>query len=280
MNKKLSLSKLVLLTAVSVTIIAPQSVSAQDTMLQGTVNKEDWLKTSPAPSLTREDIQKKSDPFKDIQSETFDAPADAFQVQSPTAAPPPPSTAFQLNANDSGQFFDGKGMPGLEEQTPTSTPASDNAMQQMLQPPARPADPNDPDSSQQMKLLWDIWHQRVAEQIFLRFDGVAQKAFPNSRPLICQAAYTVTNSGQITNIRLLRTSPNILYNSSLLVVLKSMNGNPILQFPPGSRRQSVEKTGTFMRNTGNQGYKYTKGDTETIEQKQQRLIQQMMQQGG
>ncbi len=281
MKRKLSLSRITLLSAVSLTLVSTQFAFAQDSgsLLQGTINKEDWLKPSSAPSLSRDDIQKKEDPFDKIQSDVFDPPADAFHVQTPTADPPPSQTPFQLNADQSGQFG-GRGMPGLEEQVPQSTPAADNANQQMLQPPPPPVDPNDPDSSQQMKLLWDLWHKRVAEQIYFRFDGVAQRVFAQTKPLICRASYTVTNTGQITNVRLLETSPNVAYNASLLMIIKSMNGNPILQFPPGSRRQCVEKSGTFMRNAGHQGYKYLQGDTETIEQKQMRMIQQMMQQGG
>jgi FtsZ-interacting cell division protein ZipA len=61
-----------------------------------------------------------------------------------------------------------------------------------------------------------------------------------------------------------------------------MNGNPVLQFPPGSRRQYVEKTGTFTWNYGQQGFKYTTGDQERIKQsggqpRQNPPMQQMQQ---
>lgn len=141
-----------------------------------------------------------------------------------------------------------------------------------------PVNPNDPDSSQQMQLQWDEWHKRVAESIFVRFDAYAQKAFAVSRPLACQAAYTVTRDRQITNVRVLTKSPNVVFNTMLLLVLKSMNGNPILEFPPGSRRMTVEKSGTFSRNCGVQGFKFTTGDQETIKQQQMRQQQMQMQQ--
>ncbi len=109
---------------------------------------------------------------------------------------------------------------------------------------------NDPDDSQELRSAWQLWHRRVDEAVFVRFDGVAQRAFANSRPFSCEAAYTVTHDRQIINVRLLKKSHNIVYNSMLLMVLKSMNGNPLLEFPSGSKREFVEKTGVFTRNCG------------------------------
>jgi hypothetical protein len=104
---------------------------------------------------------------------------------------------------------------------------------------------NDPDNSQHMQIQWEMWHRRVAEAISLRFNGIAQRAFAQSRPIACQAAYTVTRNKQIVNVRLLHKSNNIVYNSMVLMVLKSMNGNSVLEFPSGSKRESAEKTGEF-----------------------------------
>lgn len=104
---------------------------------------------------------------------------------------------------------------------------------------------NDPDNSQHMQVQWEMWHRRVEESISVRFNGVAQRAFTQSRPIDCEVAYTVTRDKRIVNVRLLRKSNNIVYNSMLLMVLKSMNGNPLLEFPPGSKREVVEKTGVF-----------------------------------
>ena len=246
---------------------APLSVLAQQPgkLLEGTVNKEDYIRNSTGPSLSRDDIQNKGDPFGDEKddAESFDAPDEAFKQQSGTEAPPP---KFDLAAQDSGAF-EGKSMPAMEQQNPTGQ-AEAAPNQLMLQPPQQ-ANPNDPDAhSPQLQLAWDQWHRAVAEEIFRRFDGLAQRAFAQSRPLACRVAYTVTNTGIITNVRMIQKSPNIVFNSMLLMVLKSMNGNPILSFPQGSRRQFVEKTGTFSRNFGIQGFKYTTGDRETVKQQQ------------
>ncbi len=253
----------------------PLSATAQQSgkLLEGTVNKEDYIKNSTGPSLSRDDIQNKGDPFGDEkEAEIFEPSDEMLKQQSGTEAPPP---KFDLKAMTDGAFG-GKGMPGMEQQIPTQQPEVQAANQLMMQPPQQ-VNPNDPDAhSPQLQLAWDQWHRAVAEEIFKRFDGLAQRAFAQSRPLACRVAYTVTNAGTITNVRMIQKSPNLVFNTMLLMVLKSMNGNAILSFPQGSRRQFVEKTGTFSRNFGVQGFKYTTGDRETVKQQQQ--LQQ--QQGG
>jgi hypothetical protein len=117
-----------------------------------------------------------------------------------------------------------------------------------------------------MQLLWDAWHKRVAESIFTRFNSLAQMAFKHSPPLACQVSYMVARDGRVGNVQVLQKSSNPIFNTMLLGVINSMNGNPVLEYPPNSRRQFVEKTGTFTWNYGQQGFKYTTGDQERIQQ--------------
>ncbi len=67
--------------------------------------------------------------------------------------------------------------------------------------------------------------------------------------LTCQASYIITREKRIVNVRFLHKSNNIVFNSMLLMVLKSMNGNSALEYPTGSKRQNVEVSGTFSRNS-------------------------------
>lgn len=248
--------------AISFALLAssqPAEAQQQGKVLQGGVNmQQTYMSPTNGLSLNRKNIQDNGDPFSQGDappSEQFDAPDGSFDGGQHPPAPPP----FNLNA-DQGQYGGQQGVPQQDQQAPTM------GQQQML-PPMQQGGANDPDNSQHMQIQWEMWHRRVAEAIFVRFDGVAQRAFAQSRPIACQAAYTVTRDKQIVNVRLLHKSNNIVFNSMLLMVLKSMNGNPILDFPPGSRRQSVEKTGTFSRNCGVQGFKFTTGDAETIQGK-------------
>ena len=250
-------STMVLLAPLVVCQPAAHAQGASKT-LHGGVDMGNYIKPSNGPSLNRDFVKQSGDPFSNDAppSDQFDADDAAFSSTQQTPPAPPPT--FGLQASDMGGY--GQGQPSQGGQQA-------NLGNQGMLPPMQHGQANDPDSSQQMQVQWELWHRRVAEAIFVRFDGVAQRAFANSRPIACHAAYTVTRDKQITNVRLLQKSNNIVFNSMLLMVLKSMNGNPILEFPPGSRRQFVEKTGTFSRNYGVQGFKFTTGDQETVPNK-------------
>lgn len=221
--------------------------SGQNKVYNLKIGHTDWMNTGTGPSLKREDINNAGDPFGSDDG-ALDAPQDAFKDNTI------PQKPFNLNAGQSG-------MMGAPQQ---ATPAMQS------QKPVMPTQPRnlqaqDPESVGQMKLAWDMWHKRVAEAIYIKYNRLATVAFKRSRPMAAQVAYTVTRNGQITNVRLVQRSPNLIYNTMIFGVLKSMNGNPILTFPQGSRRMTVDKTGTFYCNyINNSGYKYTTGDTETI----------------
>lgn len=252
---------LALALSFSVLLTIPVSAQGAGTTLHGGVDMQNYSQ-QPAPGLNRGQVDRSADPFSSPSApatEEFSAPEGSFDSQ-----PAPPRPAFNLNAQDEGGGeLDGQQGQPIFAPGPPVTP---QMMPQNMLPPLGGQNPNDPDSSQQMQIQWELWHRRVAEAIFVRFDAYAQSAFAHSRPIACQAAYTVTRDRQIVSVKLLQKSPNIVFNSMLLMVLKSMNGNPILEFPPGSRRQYVEKTGTFSRNYGVQGFKYQTGDQETIRQ--------------
>jgi hypothetical protein len=134
------------------------------------------------------------------------------------------------------------------------------------QTPESPSSATSEDQDSQMQLMWDLWHKRIGEEIFKRFNFFAKAAFKYSPPLVCRVTYTVTSTGDITNITMLNKSPDLMFNLLVLTVIKSLNGEQaILQFPPGSQRLSVTKTGTFLNNqNGTDGFSYTVGDKELV----------------
>lgn len=255
-------------------------------VLKGGVLQEDQLKNSPS-GLTRTDIP--GDPFSEGASKS-DGPVDEMLALPPGGmdmgglrAPAPPKR-MSGNAQDGGGNFNGQKMVPMPEETPPPPQRRPN-----LESGAQ-SNRNDPDSgSAEMQLLWDAWHKRVAESIFTRFNSLAQMAFKHSPPLACQVSYMVARDGRVGNVQVLQKSSNVMFNTMLLGVINSMNGNPVLEYPPNSRRQFVEKTGTFTWNYGQQGFKYTTGDQERIQQQrnqqgqnngmqQMRQPNQMMQQ--
>jgi hypothetical protein len=254
--RKLSL---LALSATFLSLVGILPVSAEGTRLEGFVNAQDVQRTKSNPSLERKNVPDLGDQFSQPEAgpgmELFDAPAAAFDNQR-AFAPPPPTTTFGLNASAEDRFQGVKGTP-VESAFPAMAPQS-------ILPPINGGVSSDPDNTEYMQLQWDLWHKRVAESIFMRFDQKAKQAFANSPPISCQASYTVTRDGRLVNVRLLRSSNDMGYNMMLMNVLNSMNGNPLLQFPPGSQRQFVCKTGEFSRNCGMNGYKHTVNDNERI----------------
>ncbi len=261
----------------SLCLMLPSPAALSQGTLKGGVLQED-INHQPAPSLERKNIPQ-GDPFGSAPEDNpvnqlLEAPPGSFEVDTPRAAPP--KKPFNLNVQDQGQgVFSGEQMPGSEDTMPTTPPpVQKNPLRNGVQQTA-PRN-NEPDSSAEMQLLWDAWHKRVAESIYMRYNGLAQMAFKASPPLMCQVSYCVARDGRIGNVRILQKSPNPMYNAMLLGVINSMTNNPVLEFPPNSRRQYVEKTGTFTWNYGNEGYKHMINDRETVQQGQPR--QQQMQQ--
>lgn len=173
------------------------------------------------------------------------------QVQAAQPPPGPPKRPFGLSLEDNS-------MPEEPQQPP--------ARQQPMQPRMGQAPPNqDPDDTPEMQLLWDAWHRRVAGEIFTRFNLFAKAAFRHSPPLVAVVTYRVSRDGRVDNVQLVKGSTNLFFNLLITQVVKSMNGNTaLLQYPPGSRRQIVEKVGTFSQNVGTEGFSHQTGDAERI----------------
>jgi len=143
----------------------------------------------------------------------------------------------QLNAGDSPiRTEDDDIREQLEKNFSGSTNSTNNKSDSSIQA--------DPDESRELKIAWDQWHKRVGAAIYARFNFIAREQFAD-KPLRCRIACSITRDGRIINIRLLQKSPNLMFNSSLLMMLTSIKENSILQFPPGSRKQIVEKTIDF-----------------------------------
>ncbi|SRR5579875_196973 len=135
-------------------------------------------------------------------------------------------------------------------------------------PPNPPGSRKDPDASPQMEVAWDAWHQRVAKALFQRFNAMAKMAFKYSPPLACKVGYTVTREGTVKNIRVLEPSTDVSFDVLVTTALKSISGDKdLLQFPLGSHRAEVERTGTFSQNYGVEGFRYGGGDRETVRAK-------------
>lgn len=199
--------------------------------------------------------------------EEIEAPTKQQMTMEPVRTPdyaPPPKQALKGNVDDwskgkmtylqpSGAPFEGvqEPMPNFQQQPNLQSQVQQNN--------------NDPDNTPEMLLLWDIWHHRVAESIYQRFNFLAKLGFRHSSPLLCEISYVVTRDGHIQNIQIQQKSPNPLFNTIVYQCVNSLNGDvALLTFPQGSHRMFVPKVGTFTQNYGGDGFKYTTGDKETV----------------
>jgi hypothetical protein len=256
----------VLLSFAVLSATADNSPPKKSTVLHGGVQTDaERLRNL---GLNRQDISNPStaDPFAtDEKPEEITAPS-ALMKMEPVRQPVAP---LQGNVDDQGggklQGMQPRGNPfdGADEPPPVFPPRQ--------QPPPQTVNQNDPDSSPDMQLAWDVWHHRVAEAIYQRFNFLAKLGFKHSPPLLCKVSYVVTRDGQVGNVQVQENSPNMLFNIIVVQTVKSLNGDvALLSFPQGSRRQFVPKVGTFTQNYGGDGFKYTLGDKETIQQQQRR----------
>jgi TonB C terminal len=243
-------------------------LAAQADVLKGGVQAEDWRHPS-APSLNRNDIKTGGDPFSSgndnsNQEQTLEPPKGAFDIQSEKPPKPPPSLNGNAQQGSEDQFAPQSQTPSEDNSGGGKGPLIGAAQQEQI--PA--AKSNDPDDNPDMQLQWDAWHQRVAAAIYQRFSTMAHTAFKFSRPLGAYVSYVVTRDGRIVNVQLQQKSSNIMFNTMLLMVINSLNGqSQLLAFPQGSNRNTVEKGGMFTQNYGMQGFKFTTGDRETVHNK-------------
>jgi len=270
------------LACASLISLDPCLVLAQGgTVLHGGVSEQGKLQGQPGkggPSLSRKDIEQAGDPFGggggDGQSsqgfgdETLQAPPEAFRPA--TVQPPPrePQRGFNLDAET--EDFTGQTMPGVQDSAPQQPLRGAAAQQDPTPPPQQPpmqtrAPSTDPDESQAMRLAWDAWHRRIAAAVMQRYNFFAKTAFKYSRAMGARVNYQVTSDGRVINVQLAQQASNPLFNILIVQVVKSLNGDvDLLRFPQGSRRTIVDKSGDFTVNAGQEGFRYTTGDRETI----------------
>jgi hypothetical protein len=274
---KTTFSKNILVGLSCCVCVASLSISAASAeFLKGTASETDMLQKGPS-GLSREDLNRNSDPFGKGNSDQskqqfFDPSASAFDFGG--QAPPPPKKPLSGNAQDSGGGQFANGVPQMASfqngipQQPMQAP-----QQPVQQGNARQADPNE---EPELKLQWDAWHKNVALTIYQRFSTLSNRFFAHGQPLRAIVAYSVTKDGRIVNAHLTEKSPNIIYNTMVITVVNSINGDVgVLTFPQGSRRFSVEKSGDFTVNwSQNEGFRSTIGDNETVKQQQQQQQQQ------
>lgn len=105
------------------------------------------------------------------------------------------------------------------------------------------------DQTPELKKSWLDWHKKVDLAVNSRLHDLAGLAFNDSPPLSGLAVYLISADRSISNVVILKSSKNKMFDSMMVGAVKGLSGNPMLDFPPGSKRQLVEKILTFEHNS-------------------------------
>ncbi len=260
--------------------------AVKDGMLGGPVDQG----AAGGPSLSRTDIsggKRGSGDHDGVMNQLLDAPHGAIKE---ATIPGISKRKFGLNAE--AEDFNGQSMNGSPDSAggqmgngiPDHAAAFKPGIPSIGAMPGEPVDDGmimegmpqtssvgtggaqDPDNTPEMQLAWEIWHKRVAETVFQRWNSVATSMFGNCPPLRAGLTYVVTRDGHVKDLRIVK-SPDLMFNNISIQAIKSLDGDiALLQFPEGSRRMMVSKQAAFSKNAGDpaNSMRYTTGDRETI----------------
>jgi len=263
-----------------------------NTLLRGRATKEGMIggpSDQGGPSLSRTDISGKlpSANQDGVMNQLLDAPHAMIQQ---ATLPGIPKKNFGLRAD--ADDFNGQSMNGLPDRAggqmgngiPDNATALRPGTPAMGNLPGEPVDDGmimegtpqtsgvgpggapDPDNTTEMQLAWELWHKRVAENVFQRWNSVATSMFRNCPGLRVGLTYVVTRDGHVKDLRIVK-SPDPMFNSIAIQAVKALDGDvALLQFPEGSRRMMVSKQASFSKNAGDppNSMRYTTGDRETV----------------
>ncbi len=114
-------------------------------------------------------------------------------------------------------------------------------------------------NSKQLTLAWEAWHKQLSSEIYARWQEVAMIRGRASMRV------TVTRDHHVI-AQLTSPSGNHRFDSTLLDVVNSLDGNPGLNFPTGSQRPQVSFEADYIADTNVKGgYSWTKNDYETVQ---------------
>jgi hypothetical protein len=87
-------------------------------------------------------------------------------------------------------------------------------------------------------MSWNDWNKNIDDYLHRRFEEF-NGIFSHVPRLSAKVVYTVTKEGRIMNVHFGDKSASERFNSCVLDIVKSMTGEPLLQFPEGSKEESV-----------------------------------------
>jgi len=114
-------------------------------------------------------------------------------------------------------------------------------------------------NSKQLTLAWEAWHKQLSSEIYARWQEVAMiRGRATMRVTVTRDHHVIA--------QLNSPSGNHRFDTTLLDVVNSLDGNPGLNFPSGSQRPQVSFEADYIADTNIKGgYSWTKNDYETVQ---------------
>ena len=124
--------------------------------------------------------------------------------------------------------------------------------------PDKPYDLESESNSRELMIAWELWHKQLAKAMYERSKFVSGG--------YCAYTLTVAKNNHLT-ISILKAAGSPTVEQQIVAVAHSLNGNPGLTFPQGSRRQVVQDSLTVtVGHNIRSGYDWEHGDVENIHQ--------------
>jgi hypothetical protein len=94
------------------------------------------------------------------------------------------------------------------------------------------------------KSTWDVWQQNIDQNLRKQFEQISKTFDHGPRPS-AEVACTVTKTGKIENVRLILDSKDERVNYVVLQIVRSLEGQWLVQFPIDSASEAVEMDTSF-----------------------------------
>jgi len=190
-----------------------------------------WRRTHKHDQAKVKQANAKTDQAKDLIDS---ARSGHLQIQQPRyaeAAPEPPAEPARLRTDFS------KPIPGGVQDKYVPPPQAYKPATPYPDYPKYPSYSGGTSDQERLSdggtIDWSAWHQAVHNELAKRNPGTKLRAL---------VRYTVTRDGRITQLSVGTSSRDPSFDQYAKDVVKSLEYNPALRFPDGSRRQSVNKS--------------------------------------
>jgi hypothetical protein len=105
-----------------------------------------------------------------------------------------------------------------------------------------------------LMIEWNEWHNRFSSAVRNRMFSSVFETINFPRGLLTAYSCDVTSEKEIKDIKIVKSSGNIWFDSAVVKALRKLDGNELLAFPAGSKRSMVStEVGVRFGSSGRSG---------------------------